>query len=77
MEQRVLLQQMGIAQEQQTAAGTGHCHIELAVDESTRLLECLTAQKTELVRMADSEAIEDVVTLAALLALYGIDGNIV
>ena len=58
-------------------ACTCHCHVELAVDDHSFLLKGVVGQEIELIRPLDCEAIQDVVTLTALIPLYGVDCDVV
>ena len=59
------------------SAGPGHRYVEFAVDDHAVLLEGVVGEEIELVRPLDGEAVKDVVTLTALIPLYGVDGDVV
>ena len=56
--------------------GTGHGHIQLSVDQLSILLKNVVCQEIQLIPLLDSEAIQDVISLTALVTLDGVDSNL-
>ena len=59
--------------------GTGHRHVELAVDDfARRTVHILVAgEESQLIVFPDGEAVDDVLALASLIALHGVDHDVV
>lgn len=68
----------GVAREDEELARTGHGHVELAVDDqAVRVGEGVLGEEAELRRTLDRESIDDVLALTALIALDGVDGDVI
>ena len=72
-----LLAQRGIAYEHHLFTGTRQCHIQAAVDGLVGFLKRLGTKEVELMRHLYGKAINDDITLAALIALHRVNGNLV
>ena len=71
------IEQLGIAHENHTEAGAGQGHVEFAVNGLAAFLEGVVGEKIQLVGMLYGETIYNIVALAALVALHGVDGHFV
>ena len=66
-----------MADDNDLAAGTGQGDVQLAVDELAVVVgEGGGSQEVELVAVADGEIADDDIALAALIALYCVDGHL-
>ena len=75
-EEGIERQDLFIPGHQQLFAGSGHGDIEFAVDRFAIRLETVGGKEVELVGLLDGEAVDDDITLTALVTLHRIDGDI-
>ena len=72
-----MAEEVGTAHDDGLQAGSGEGNIEFAVDEGAVIIgEGGGGEEVELVAVGYAKAIDDNVTLAALIALYGVDAHL-
>ena len=76
LEQWVLAEQGLVAGDEELAAGTGECYVQLAVDDVTVFHEAGGGEEIQLPRALRGERIDDDVALRTLIALHGVDGDV-
>ena len=76
IERIVLAQNVGISDEHEVQTCTRHRHVQLTVNHHSVLLEDVVGEEVQLVRLLYGEAIDDIVALAALISLHGVDGDV-
>ena len=76
-ERLVLSQHLWVAHHQHVQTGARHGYVQLAVDAHGVLLERVVREEVELVALSHGEAVDDIVALRTLVALHGVDGDVV
>ena len=72
-----MAEEVGTAHDDGLQAGSGEGNIEFAVDEGAVIIgEGGGGEEVELVAVSYAKAIDDNVTLAALITLYGVDAHL-
>ena len=76
IERIVLAQNVGISDEHEVQTCTSHRHVQLTVNHHSVLFEDVVGEEVQLVRLLYGETIDDIVALAALISLHGVDGDV-
>ena len=74
-ENRIAVENVGIAEDEKMLTGTCEGYVELAVYQLAVFHEGVGGKKLKLMGPRDGEAVEDIVALAALKALHRVDGD--
>ena len=65
-----------MAKQEQMLSGTGHGDIEFPVDQLSLFLKDVVCQEIQLIPLLDGKAIQDVITLASLVTLHRVYGDL-